>query len=214
RLRDEHDRRVPPGAFMPAVERYNLAARLDRYVISAAFRWLKRNLGALRDIDRFFINLSGDTLGDRELAQFIIQGLRESDVSPERIGFEITETAAVSNLSRANHLIGELRRVGVCFGLDDFGSGVSSFAYLKALNVDYLKIDGLFVANVASDPVDYEMVSAIHRIGQVMGKRTVAESVEQMGVLEKLQQIGVDYAQGYALGLPVPIDELLIKHAH
>ncbi len=213
RLRDENDRRVPPAAFMPAVERYNLAARLDRHVIGAAFRWLKRNLGVLRDIDRFFINLSEDTLGDREVAQFIIQGLRESDVPPERIGFEITETAAVSNLSRANHLIGELGRIGVCFGLDDFGSGVSSFAYLKALNVDYLKIDGLFVANVASNPVDYEMVSAIHRIGRVMGKRTVAESVEQTGVLEKLQQIGVDYAQGYALGLPVPIDELLIRCA-
>jgi len=213
RLRDEYGRRVPPGAFMPAVERYNLATRLDRYVIAAALRWLKRNLGALRDIERFFINLSGDTLGDRELAQFIIQGIRESDVPPERIGFELTETAAVSNLSRANQLIGELRRIGVSFGLDDFGSGVSSFAYLKALNVDYLKIDGLFVANVASDPVDYEMVSAINRIGHVMGKRTVAESVEQTGVLEKLREIGVDYAQGYALGMPVPIDELLIQRA-
>jgi diguanylate cyclase (GGDEF)-like protein/PAS domain S-box-containing protein len=213
RLRDEQGRRVPPGAFMPAVERYNLASRLDRWVIAATLRWLKGNLGSLRGIERFFINLSGDTLGDRELAQFIIQGIRQSDVPPERIGFEITETAAVGNLSRANELISELRRIGVCFGLDDFGSGVSSFAYLKTLNVDYLKIDGLFVANIASDPVDYEMVSAINRIGHVMGKRTVAESVEQTSVLEKLQEIGVDYAQGYALGLPVPIDELLIQRA-
>ena len=211
RLRDENDRRVPPGAFMPAVDRYNLSSRLDRWVIGAAFSWLKRNLPNLRDVERFFLNLSGDTLGDRELGQYILQGLRESDISPERIGFEITESAAINNLTRANQLIGELRRQGVAFSLDDFGAGMSSFAYLKALTVDYLKVDGMFIANLGHDPVDFEMVSAINRIGHVMGKRTVAECVEQTSVLEKLREIGVDYAQGFALGLPVPIDELLLK---
>ncbi len=211
RLRDENDRRVPPGAFMPAVDRYNLSSRLDRWVIGAAFSWLKRNLPNLRDVERFFLNLCGDTLGDRELGQYILQGLRESDISPERIGFEITESAAINNLTRANQLIGELRRQGVAFSLDDFGAGMSSFAYLKALTVDYLKVDGMFIANLGHDPVDFEMVSAINRIGHVMGKRTVAECVEQTSVLEKLKQIGVDYAQGFALGLPVPIDELLLK---
>ena len=211
RLRDENDRRVPPGAFMPAVERYNLSSRLDRWVIGAAFAWLKRNLPKLRDVERFFINLAGDTLGDRELGQYILQGLRESDISPERIGFEITETAAINNLTRANQLIGELHRQGVAFGLDDFGAGMSSFAYLKALTVDYLKIDGMFIANLGHDPVDLEMVTAINRIGHVMGKHTVAECVEQTSVLEKLREMGVDYAQGFALGLPVPIDELLLK---
>jgi diguanylate cyclase (GGDEF)-like protein/PAS domain S-box-containing protein len=210
RLRDEYNRPVPPGAFMPAVERYNLASRLDRWVIGAAFDWLRRNSERLDGVDRFFINLSGDSLGDEELLKFIIQGLNDSGVPPQRVGFEITETAAVNNLTRANHIIGQLRALGVAFGLDDFGSGVSSFAYLKALSVDLLKIDGLFVANVATDPVDYEMVRAIHSIGRVMGKRTVAESVEDLSVLEKLGEIGVDYAQGFALGLPVPIDEALM----
>jgi EAL domain-containing protein (putative c-di-GMP-specific phosphodiesterase class I) len=195
------------------VDRYNLAGRLDRWVIAAAFSWMKRNLPNLPDVDRFFINLSGDTLGDRELAHHVVQSLRESDISPERIGFEITEAAAINNLTRANQLIAELRKLGISFALDDFGAGMSSFAYLKALTVDYLKIDGMFIANLADDPVNFEMVSAINRIGHVMGKRTVAECVEQTGVLEKLRELGVDYAQGFALGLPVPIDELLLKRS-
>ena len=104
-----------------------------------------------------------------------------------------------------------MRKLGIAFALDDFGAGMSSFAYLKALTVDLLKIDGMFIANLGNDPVNFEMVSAINRIGHVMGKRTVAECVEQTNVLEKLREIGVDYAQGFALGLPVPIDELLLK---
>ncbi|HKE43289.1 MAG TPA: EAL domain-containing protein [Steroidobacteraceae bacterium] len=213
RLRDENDRRVPPGAFMPAVDRYNLSSRLDRWVIATAFAWLKRNMPNLRDVERFFINLSGETLADLELGSYIIQGLRESDISPERIGFELTESAAINNLTRANRLIGELRKQGVAFALDDFGAGMSSFAYLKALTVDFLKIDSMFIANLANDAIDYEMVSAINRIGHVMGKRTVAECVEQTSVLERLKEIGVDYAQGFALGLPIPIDELLLKRS-
>ncbi len=211
RLRDENGRRVPPGAFMPAVDRYNLAGRLDRWVITASLSWLRRAGRELNGIDRFFINLSGDSLTDRELVEFILQGLKKTDVGPERIGFEVTETAAINNLTRANQIISELRRAGIVFGLDDFGSGMSSFAYLKALSVDYLKIDGMFVANVATDPVDCEMVSSINRIGHAMGKKTVAECVEQSIVLDKLRELGVDYAQGFAIGLPVPIDEILLR---
>src|SRR5262249_15113095 len=183
------------GAFMPAVDRYNLASRLDRWVIAAAFDWLERNSDRLESADRFFINLSGDSLGDRELLQFIVASLKNGSVPAQRIGFEITETVAINNLTRANQLITELHALGVAFGLDDFGSGMSSFAYLKALAVDLLKIDGLFVANAATDAVDCEMVRAINRIGQVMGKKTVAESVEDTGVLQKLKELGVDYAQ-------------------
>src|SRR6185295_2108112 len=117
-----------------------------------------------------------------------------------------------NNLTRANQLILELRKLGIAFALDDFGAGMSSFAYLKALTVDLLKIDGVFIANLGNDPVNFEMVSAINRIGHVMGKRTVAECVEQTNVLEKLREIGVDYAQNFALGLPMPINELLLKH--
>src|SRR5690606_28027254 len=120
---------------------YNLASRLDRWVIGAAFDWLRRNGNRLDQADRFFINLSGDSLGDEDLLAFIVQGLKESGVPPHRVGFEITETVAVNNLTRANLIIKQLHELGVAFGLDDFGSGVSSFAYLKALSVDLLKID-------------------------------------------------------------------------
>lgn len=211
RLYDDSGRRVPPGAFMPAVDRYNLATRLDRWVISAAFAWLGRRRESLAGIDRFFINLSGDSLGDRELVEFILLGLKKTQIPAERIGFEVTESAAINNLTRANQIIGELHRAGIVFGLDDFGIGMSSFAYLRALAVDYLKIDGMFVANLATDAVDREMVSSINRIGHVMGKMTVAECVEQTVVLEKLKSIGVDYAQGFAIGMPVPIDEILLR---
>jgi diguanylate cyclase (GGDEF)-like protein/PAS domain S-box-containing protein len=211
RLRDDQGRRVPPGAFMPSVDRYNLASRLDRWVIAAALSWIGVHRAALDDIDRFFINLSGDSLGDRELVEYIREHLKKAQIPAERIGFEVTESAAINNLTRANQIISELHKAGVVFGLDDFGIGMSSFAYLKALAVDYLKIDGMFIANLATDVVDHEMVSSINRIGHVMGKKTVAECVEQSIVLDKLKEIGVDYAQGFAIGLPIAIDEILIS---
>ena len=153
-------------------------------------------------IARVYVNLSGDSVGDPQLHDFIRAALDETRVPPTKIGFEITETAAIGNLTRANQLIAELRRLGCAFSLDDFGSGVSSFAYLKALTVDWLKIDGLFVGNIVHDRIDYEMVRSITDIGHVMGKKVVAESVESAAVLERLKQIGVDYAQGLALGAP------------
>jgi diguanylate cyclase (GGDEF)-like protein/PAS domain S-box-containing protein len=209
RMRDESGRAVPPGAFLPAVERYNLASRLDRWVVAHVIGWLGAHLHEIEHVGRVYINLSGDSLGDPQLRDFVIAKLREHRVAASRIGFEITETAAIGNLTRANNLINELRAIGCTFGLDDFGSGVSSFAYLKALAVDFLKIDGLFVGNIVTDAVDYEMVRSITDIGHVMGKKVVAESVEHIGVLEKLTQIGVDYAQGFAVGPPAPIEDLL-----
>jgi diguanylate cyclase (GGDEF)-like protein/PAS domain S-box-containing protein len=208
RMRDESGRIVPPGAFLPSVERYNLSQRIDRWVISHALQWLASNRQRSERIARLFVNLSGDSVGDPQLLEFIRSMLRETHVSPHKIGFEITETAAIGNLTRANQLIAGLRALGCAFSLDDFGSGVSSFAYLKALSVDFLKIDGLFVGNIMSDPVDLEMVRSITDIGHVMGKKVVAESVESLAVLEKLRDIGVDYAQGFAVGMPGPIDEI------
>jgi diguanylate cyclase (GGDEF)-like protein/PAS domain S-box-containing protein len=205
RMREQDGSIVPPGAFLPAVERYNLTQRLDRWVISNALQWLAANPATTQRIERVYVNLSGDSLGDPQLHDFIRAALDETRVAPTKIGFEITETAAIGNLTRANQLIAELRRLGCAFSLDDFGSGVSSFAYLKALTVDWLKIDGLFVGNVVHDRVDYEMVRSITDIGHVMGKKVVAESVESAAVLERLKQIGVDYAQGIALGAPRPL---------
>ena len=206
RMRELDGSVVPPGAFLPAVERYNLTQRVDRWVISNALHWLAANPATTQRIGRVYVNLSGDSLSDPQLHDFIRTMLDETRVQPVKIGFEITETAAIGNLTRANQLIAELRRLGCAFSLDDFGSGVSSFAYLKALTVDWLKIDGLFVGNIVHDRVDHEMVRSITDIGHVMGKKVVAESVESTAVLERLRQMGVDYAQGHALGSPIGLD--------
>jgi diguanylate cyclase (GGDEF)-like protein/PAS domain S-box-containing protein len=208
RMRDETGRVVPPGAFLPAVERYNLSVRYDRWVIGAALDWMKENTGALDRVARFFINLSRDSINDPETAEFVRQAVSDAGVDPRRLGFEVAEGVAIANLTKANHLIGELRRLGCSFALDDFGSGVSSFAYLKALNADMLKIDGMFVGNISQDQVDYAMVRSIKEIGHVMGKTVVAESVESEAVIEMLREIGVDYAQGFAVGEPRPLTEL------
>jgi diguanylate cyclase (GGDEF)-like protein/PAS domain S-box-containing protein len=208
RMRDESGRVVPPGAFLPAVERYNLSQRLDRWVITTALQWISSHRSQIERVSRIFINLSGDSVGDAQLQEFIRQSIVEMGVPPERLGFEITETAAIGNLTRANQLIAGLRELGCAFALDDFGSGVSSFAYLKALTVDYLKIDGLFIGNIVADRIDYEMVRSITDIGHVMGKKVVAESVESLEAMEKLRQIGVDFVQGFAIGAPVSIDTI------
>jgi diguanylate cyclase (GGDEF)-like protein/PAS domain S-box-containing protein len=209
RMRDESGRTVPPGAFLPAVERYNLSVRYDRWVIGAALGWIRKHREVLDRAGRFFINLSRDSITDPDTAAFIRQVVTASGVDPNRLGFETAESVAIGNLGKANQLIGELRRLGCSFGLDDFGSGVSSFAYLKALNADYLKIDGMFVGNISQDKVDYAMVRSIKEIGHVMGKKIIAESVENPAVVEKLREIGVDYAQGFVIGAPQPLDELL-----
>jgi EAL domain-containing protein (putative c-di-GMP-specific phosphodiesterase class I) len=159
-------------------------------------------------ISRIFINLSRDTVADPETAEFIRQSLASSGLDPRHFGFETAESVAIGNLSKANNLIVSLRRMGCSFALDDFGSGISSFAYLKALGVDYLKIDGAFVGNLSQDRVDYAMVRSIKEIGHVMGKVIVAESVESEAAMETLREIGVDYAQGFAVSIPKPLEEI------
>jgi len=208
RMRDDSGRAVPPGAFLPTVERYNLSVRYDRWVIGAALNWMQGHAAALDRFGRFFINLSRDSLVDPGTATFVRNALAEAGVDPRRVGFEVSEKFAIGNLTQANQLFGELRRLGCSVSLDDFGSGVSSFAYLKALGADFLKIDGMYVGNISQDKVDYAMVRSITEIGHVMGKRVIAESVENDAVLEKLGEIGVDYAQGFGVSAPRPIDEI------
>jgi diguanylate cyclase (GGDEF)-like protein/PAS domain S-box-containing protein len=208
RMRDDSGRVVPPGAFLPAVERHNLSVRYDRWVINATLQWLQRNREAVPPTTRFFINLSRDSIVDPETAAFVRQSFAELGIDPRRFGFEVPENIAIRNLVKVNQLIAELRKMGCSFGLDDFGSGVSSFAYLKALGVDYLKIDGMFVGNISQDKADYAMVRSINEIGHVMGKKVIAESVETAPVLDKLREIGVDYAQGYAVAEPRALEEL------
>jgi len=209
RMQDEQGRIVLPGAFLSAVERYNLSARLDNWVIRHAFEWLVQNPECMQGLNLLSINLSGHSLGDSQLMGHIIERFKEGRIPPERICMEITETAAITNLTSATRFIKMLKQWGCRFALDDFGSGLSSFAYLKNLPVDFLKIDGLFVKDILDDAIDYAMVKSINEIGHVMGKKTVAEFVDSEAVLSALGIIGVDYAQGYAVGKPRPIGEIL-----
>ncbi|NIO40728.1 MAG: EAL domain-containing protein [Burkholderiales bacterium] len=167
--------------------------------------------GHPKQLDRLYLcstNLSGHSLGDEKFLHYIIEMFEHTNLPPEKICFEITETAAVANLTAATQFIHELKSLGCRFALDDFGSGLSSFAYLKNLPVDFIKIDGVFVKDILHDRIALAMVNSINDIGHVMGKKTIAEFVESEGILQKLREIGVDYAQGYSIGRPQPIEEM------
>ena len=207
-LRDESGKEISPGAFLPAAERYGLANRLDRWVVETAFDWLDRYRGRLPALEACSINLSGHSLGDPAFLDFVCASLDEFRLPPELICFEITETATIGNLPGATRFLGTLGGRGCRFALDDFGSGLSSFAYLKTLPVQYLKIDGAFVRGIARDPIDLAMVRSINDVGRVMGKHTIAEFVDSEAVLRKLREIGVDYAQGHYVGKPRPLAHL------
>ncbi|MES2612024.1 MAG: EAL domain-containing protein [Pseudomonadota bacterium] len=209
RIRSEQGELVLPGLFMPAAERYHLAGRVDRWVVTRALRWVVEEQDR---IGQCSINLSGQSLGDAAFTAFVLQALESAEVPCSKLCFEITETAAISNLQTANHFIESLRACGCKISLDDFGSGLSSFAYLRNLPVDVLKIDGQFVRDIDRDPVSLAMVKSIHEIGCLMGKRTVAEFVESQALVAMLQDIGVHYAQGYAVGYPVPLAQVLDGH--
>ena len=205
RLRDEANVLIPPGAFLPAAERYSLMPLLDRWVIQRAFQWLNSHPEHLRELEFCAINLSGNSISDERFLEFLVNQLSIMGIPAEKICFEITETAAIANLVKASHFIAKLKDLGCSFSLDDFGSGMSSFAYLKKLPVDFLKIEGMFVRDIAIDPVDFAMVKSINELGHAMGKRTIAEFVENQEILEKLREIGVDYVQGYGIARPEPL---------
>jgi diguanylate cyclase (GGDEF)-like protein/PAS domain S-box-containing protein len=206
RMLDENDRIVSPDEFLPAAERYHLIISLDRWVVSHVFSWyaMHANSGTTA-LDTISINLSGASVTDAGFLNFIKNELHTHAVPPAVICFEITETAAIANLEVATGFMHELKRLGCRFALDDFGSGLSSFSYLKNLPVDYLKIDGSFVKDMETDAVDCAMVNSIHQLGSVIGTKTIAEFVENDGILGKLAEIGVDYAQGYGIARPRPL---------
>ena len=207
---------ILPGAFIPAAERYDMMTAIDRWVIRAVCQHLQ----SLRDslgpqqayiADRqpapaqYSVNLSGTSLGDDSLHDYIVEQFVEHDIAPEQICFEITETAVIANLIKAQDFMAGLKTLGCRFSLDDFGSGLSSFAYLKALPVDFLKIDGVFIRDIAHNAINRAMVKAINEVGHVMGIRTVAEYVEDGPTLDVVRELGVDYAQGYAVGSLRPL---------
>ncbi|WP_293761495.1 EAL domain-containing protein [uncultured Paraglaciecola sp.] len=208
RMVDESGLLVSPNAFLPAAERYHLMTKIDKWVIRNQFDYLSKNPEHLASLELCSINLSGPSLTAPGFLQAVIDYLNYYQIPAEKICFEITETAAISNLTDATNFIDAMHKKGCSFALDDFGTGLSSFAYLKYLPVDFLKIDGLFVKGIVDDPIDYAMVKSIHEVGRVMGKKTVAEFVENSDVVLKLKEIGVDYSQGYGIAKPCPIEEL------
>ncbi|HTX05347.1 MAG TPA: EAL domain-containing protein [Steroidobacteraceae bacterium] len=235
RLRDDDGRLVSPGEFIPAAERYNVMSVIDRWVVQRAIERLKEwvGRGELREVANagpraavrgearqtrsiagaglplIAVNLSGTSLNEQSFIDFVLQQVGDPTLA-QALCFEITETAAVTNLSNATFVMRELKARGCRFALDDFGTGLSSFMYLKTLPVDYLKIDGQFISHVADDAVDRSMVEAICKVGKALGIETVAECVESQAVLDELSRIGIDYAQGYFLARPEPIERLVL----
>jgi len=210
RMADTRGKIVPPGAFLPAAERYHLSGRLDRWVVERALEWLAARPEHVEHLFTCSINLSGQSVGDEGFLKLLAQKLRQRAVPGEKLCFEVTETAAITSFSAAVHFMETLKEWGCRFALDDFGSGLSSFTYLKILPVDFLKIDGRFVRQIAKSPVDLAVVKSINEIGQAMGKKTVAEHVDSATVLDKLRlaHLGVDYAQGYHIARPRAIEKL------
>jgi diguanylate cyclase (GGDEF)-like protein/PAS domain S-box-containing protein len=213
RLRDKTGELVPPMAFIPAAERYGLMHLIDRWVIKTLF---KTQGVHYRDVWQqqcqqegdtpsalYAINLSGASINDDQFIDFLYQQFAFYNIPPQLICFEITETLAIVNLTKASQFIRELQKMGCRFALDDFGSGMSSFGYLKNLPVNYLKIDGSFIRNIVMDPVDNVMVKAMTQIGHVMGMKIIAEFVENDAILDRIKELGIDYAQGYGIAIPM-----------
>jgi len=207
RLREGGDI-VRPGAFMPAAERYNLSPQVDRWVLDHVIQWFEDHPELLRQIELCSVNLSAVSLCDESFREYALNRLKSSGFARHKLCFEVTETAAISNLCRATDFIQSLRAVGCRFALDDFGSGLSSFAYLRNLPVDMVKIDGAFIRDIANNDTDRMMVKSICDIVSMMDKETTAEYVETAESLEVLRDIGVDFVQGFHLGTPAPLEQL------
>ena len=207
RLREEDGRLVSPDEFIPAAERYNVMVMVDRWVVDRAIALLENCVRQGKTVPLLAVNLSGTSINDEDFLDFVLTRLHNEHVA-RALCFEITETAAVASLAKATFFMRELKARGCRFALDDFGSGVSSFVYLKTMPVDFLKIDGQFATHVATDPVDRSMVEAIAKIGRAMQVATIAEKVETEDVLAVLKEIGVDYIQGFHLAEPSVIDDV------
>ncbi|MGD8526010.1 MAG: EAL domain-containing protein [Thioalkalispiraceae bacterium] len=209
RLKDPQNNPIPPMAFLPAAERYHLMPKIDRWVIKNTFRFYREISEICGTQCHFSINLSGQTITESDLYDFIIEMAEEYEINPSQICFEVTETAAIANMSKAVKLIKTLKSANFRFSLDDFGSGLSSFAYLKNMPVDNLKIDGAFIKDIVDDSTDLAFVEAIQRIAEMMDIRTTAEFVENEETLKILKKIGINFAQGYHIAKPVDLLSLV-----
>jgi EAL domain-containing protein (putative c-di-GMP-specific phosphodiesterase class I) len=206
---------IPATGFMPAAERYNLLTSIERWVVSSLVEFLHQQWKAgviprepqgRGERGFYSVNISGASINDKSFPEFIRNLLTRYQLPSGLLCFEITETTAISNLSKAAELMHELKGMGCRFALDDFGTGMSSFAYLKYLPVDFLKIAGVFIKDMVNDPMDNAIVESINRIAHILGMRTVAESVEDAAVLSRITELGIDYAQGYFVAEPEALD--------
>ncbi|MFV0574599.1 MAG: EAL domain-containing protein [Vibrio sp.] len=209
RLRDKENALMSPGIFMPAVERYNLSHLIDREVFQQTLTWLEQRPNVVEQLGRCSINLSGQSMGDNDFVDFLLDLLQNTTIPRNKICIEITETAAVGNMQKAMNLFTQLKELGCMIALDDFGSGLSSFAYLKTLPLDIVKIDGCFVRDMHCNEMDFILVKSINELSKQLGKQTVAEFVENNEILEKLKSLEVDYAQGYLISAPRPLSSLV-----
>ncbi|HUN74514.1 MAG TPA: EAL domain-containing protein [Steroidobacteraceae bacterium] len=205
RLQDESGHDVPPSEFVRAAERYRLMGLVDRWVVQTTLAALGRGAMNVPPRQSVAINISGQTLGDAQFLEFVVECLDSTGVSPHQVCFEITESAVVANLDHARRFVGVLHGMGCQFALDDFGSGVGSFSNLKTLPMDYLKIDGSFMRNLARDSVNQAMVTAMIKLARTLNFKVIAEQVEDSAALDTARRMGVDYVQGYAIGRPQPL---------
>jgi EAL domain-containing protein (putative c-di-GMP-specific phosphodiesterase class I) len=209
RLREADGTIVAPGAFLPAAERFHMVSRIDRWVVRRVCEWLARLHAQQVPVTTVAVNLSGQSIGDRAFHAFVRETLARSRFDMRQLCFEITETTAITHLADATAFIHEMRAAGVRVALDDFGAGASSFGYLKALPVDFVKIDGKFVRDMLDDPLDAAAVRCFSDVARILGVPTVAEFVEREDTRAELQRIGVQYCQGYLAHRPEPLDGLL-----
>ena len=200
---DEDGRLAAPGEFIEAAELYNRMADVDRWVVRKVFRWIVERRQRLEQLGGFAINLSGNSINDPEFLDFLLNELETTGVPADRLCFEITETATIANLGNAAAFMNRIKEHGCRFSLDDFGSGLASYSYLKSLPVDYLKIDGIFIRDILDSPSDYAVVKSINEIAHFMGMKTIAEYAENERIIARLREIGVDYAQGYGVERPL-----------
>ncbi|MBC7860725.1 MAG: EAL domain-containing protein, partial [Burkholderiaceae bacterium] len=206
RLKDGGGKAILPGAFLPAAERYDVILKIDRWVLSKTLDWLKRDPAHLAGLKMCSINLSRRSLADVSFHQWAAKLIDASGVPADKLCFEITENGAIADMQKTIAFIDALAARGCRFSLDDFGTGVTSFSYLKQLPVDFIKIDGSFIQMMSSSSVDFEMVRFANDISHMMGRQTIAEYVTDAAIMEDLKRIGVDFAQGFWVGKPRPLD--------
>lgn len=212
RVTEDQETIILPHEFIQAAEWYGRMIAVDRWVITKVFKWMADNRSAMENIGTFSINISGQSITDDNFTNFVLEQMNDTKIQPHKICFEVTETVGITNLSDATAFILDMKKTGCMFALDDFGSGMSSYAYLKNLPVDIIKIDGVFVKNMEGNSIDYALVKSICEVGHFMNKKVVAEYVENDAILNLLGEIGVDYVQGYIIDKPGPLDRLIMTN--